>query len=80
MKLALMALVIEIFLARIFAGSWGLAVMLVAIYCTIVYAVMSRKVWLTKKREKNKTKTNSEFNFIQVINRNKSSEKQFYTI
>lgn len=80
MKLALMALVTEIFLARLFAGSWGLAVMLVAIYCTIVYIIMTRKVWLTKKRNKNKTKTNSQFNIIQGMNRNNSSEKQVYTM
>ncbi|MBA2563005.1 MAG: hypothetical protein H0V14_08835 [Chitinophagaceae bacterium] len=56
MKLVLMALVIEISLVRIFAGSWGLAMLLVLIYCIIVYIVVRGRGSLMKKRTKSKTK------------------------
>jgi hypothetical protein len=37
MKLALIALTIEIALTRVFISSWGWAVVIVALYCTFVY-------------------------------------------
>jgi beta-lactamase regulating signal transducer with metallopeptidase domain len=80
MKLVLMALAVETLLARVFAGSWELAVTLVVAYCAIVYAVMSRKVYLAQKRNKNKTQSNSRFDFIQSINSNRSSENPYYTV
>jgi TRAP-type C4-dicarboxylate transport system permease large subunit len=66
MKLVLMALVIEISLARIFTGSWGLAMLVVFIYCTIVYIVVSRKGLSIKKRIKNKTKIEFGYPVMQV--------------
>ena len=50
MKLALMALAIEISLARMFVGSWGWAVVIVVLYCALVYVFMARKVLLSKNQ------------------------------
>lgn len=50
MKLALMALAIEIGIARFFISSWGWAVVIVALYCTFVYV---RKTIAMKKQSKN---------------------------
>ena len=52
MKLALMALVIEICLARVFAGSWQWAIAIALIYCSIVYIHMNL---LIKNQDKNKS-------------------------
>ncbi len=66
MKLALMALAIEISLARIFAGSWGLAVLFVFIYCIMVYIVVNRRSFSMKKRIKNKTKIEFGYTVMHV--------------
>lgn len=52
MKLALMALMIEICLVRLFIHSWGWAAVFVLLYCAFVYLVMWRKVFLLKKQNK----------------------------
>ncbi|MEJ7683967.1 MAG: hypothetical protein WKG06_40170 [Segetibacter sp.] len=80
MKLVLVALVIEISLARIFAGSWGWAVVIVLIYCMLVYV---RQMLLIKKRNKNKSRMDvgSEHLIIKGrINSNNKSEKHLYSM
>lgn len=57
MKLALMALVIEIFIVRIFISSWKWAAVIVGLYCILVY------IWqtiLTKKQKRTKSGTEYE--------------------
>ena len=54
MKLALIALAIEISLARLLTSSWIWAVVVVFVYCTLVYARMSYKAALEKKQNGNK--------------------------
>lgn len=62
MKLSLMALAIEISLARLFVSSWGsavatvllfctLALAIVLLYCTLVYVFKVRKVLASKKEK-----------------------------
>ena len=68
MKLALMALAIEISLARMFVGSWGWAVVIVLLYCISVYA---RQLLIVNKPKRNKftmeEKAKDEFPVIQVV-------------
>jgi len=80
MKLVLMALAVEISVARMFAGSWGLAGLLVLIYCTIVYIVVRGKGLLEKNQDKNKTKIDSHYTIARGINGNKESEDQTFAI
>ena len=68
MKLALMALAIEISLARMFVGSWGWAVVIVFLYCISVYA---RQILIVIKPKRNKfkmeQKVEDEYSVIQVV-------------
>ena len=68
MKLALMALAIEISLARMFVGSWGWAVVIVLLYCISVYA---RQILIVNKPKRNKfkmgEKVEDEYGVIQVM-------------
>ena len=75
MKLALMALAIEISLARMFVDSWGWAVVTVLLYCTLVYVFMARKVLLSKKRNTSKIKSGSTM-LQGSINGNTKSKEQ----
>ena len=79
MKLALMALAIEISLARMFVGSWGWAVVTVVLYCTLVYVFMARRVLLSKKQNTNNIKTGSTM-LQGSINGNTKSNEQFWDI
>lgn len=79
MKLALMALVIEISLARMFVGSWGWAVVIVVLYCTLVYGFKSRKVLLSKKQNTSNIKPGSTM-LQGTINGNTISKEQFCDI
>lgn len=65
MKLALMALTIEIGLVRLFIHSWGWAAAFVLVYCALVYLVMWRKVFLLKKQNKNTSPIDTEYTVIQ---------------
>jgi low affinity Fe/Cu permease len=68
MKLALMALAIEISLVRMFVGSWGWAVVIVLLYCISVYA---RQILIVNKPKRNKfkieEKVEDEYSLIQVV-------------
>lgn len=68
MKLALMALAIEISLARMFVDSWGWAVVIVLLYCTSVYAIL---ILIVNKPKRNKfkmeQKVEDEYSVIQVV-------------
>ncbi len=64
MKLALMALAIEISLARVFVGSWVWAVVIVLLYCILVYA---KQISIVNKQKKNKFKMEDEYPMIQVV-------------
>jgi hypothetical protein len=59
MKLALIALATEISLARMFVGSWGWAVVIVVLYCTLVYVFIACKVLLSKKQNTSNIKPGS---------------------
>ena len=74
MKLALMALTIEICLARLFVGSWGWAVLIVVLYCTFVYI---RKTISIKKQNKQAIKRENDVK-QKSDNGNTKSEKQLY--
>lgn len=78
MKLALIALAIEICIARLFAGSWGWAVVIVLLYCTLVYL---RQKILIKKQEKNESRVEFE-NLTRQDNLkgNKRKRKQIYNM
>jgi len=76
MKLVLMALAVEISLARVFVSSWVWAVGIVLLYCIFVYV---RQTILMKKRGKNKS--DSEFENIMIqgyINGNRKKQNEFY--
>ncbi len=80
MKLVLLALAIEISLARMFAGSWVWAVAIVVIYCTLVYV---RQMLLIKKQNKGKSRMKVEFGHIMIksrIDSNNKSEKHLYSM
>ncbi len=80
MKLVLLALVIEISLARIFAGSWVWAVAIVFIYCILVYV---RQMLLIKKQNKGKSRMKVESGHIMIksrIDSNNKSEKHLYSM
>ena len=79
MKLALIALAIEISLARMFVGSWGWAVVIVVLYCALVYVFMARKVLLSKKPNTSNIKTGSTM-LQGSINGNTISKEQFCDI
>ena len=79
MKLALMALAIEISLARMFVGSWGWAVVTVVLYCTLVYVFMARRVLLSKKQNTSNIKPGSTM-LQGSINGNTKSKEQFWDI
>lgn len=64
MKLALMALAIEISLARVVVGSWIWAVVIVLLYCILVYAKQISKV---NKQKKTRFKMEDEYRMIQVV-------------
>lgn len=68
MKLALMALAIEISLARMFVDSWGWAVVIVLLYCISVYA---RQILIVNEPKRNKfkmeQKLEDEYSVIQVV-------------
>ena len=68
MKLALMALAIEISLARMFVDSWGWAVVIVLLYCISVYA---GQILIVNKPKRNKfkmeQKVEDEYSVIQVV-------------
>ena len=67
MKLALMALVIETCLFRIFTGSWVWAAVCTAIYCILVY------IWQTvrlKRQNTNKSETDSGNIFMRGNRKN----------
>ncbi len=64
MKLALMALAIEISLARVFVGSWVWAVVIVLLYCILVY---EKQISIVNKQKKNKFKMEDEYPMIQVV-------------
>ncbi len=67
MKLALMALAIEISLVRMFAGSWVWAMGIVFLYCALVYIVRGPKILLPKKRTKNKFWIKSEYTEYKTV-------------
>ena len=79
MKLALMALAIEISLARIVVGSWGWAVVTVLLYCTLVYVFMARKVLLSKNPNTSNIKPGSTM-LQGSINGNTKRKEQFSDI
>jgi len=75
-KLVLMVLALEISLARIFAGSWIWAVLIVLLYCTFVYI---RQTLITKSR--NKSGIGNDFTMIEGrINSNSKMRKQLNNI
>lgn len=75
MKLALMALAIEIGMARFFMSSWGWAVVIVALYCTLVYV---RKTISMKKQSKNKPELEFGNAMIQANVRSNSKKQKLY--
>ena len=75
MKLALMALAIETSLARMFVGSWGWAVVIVVLYCTLVYVFKFHKVLLSKKQNTSNRKSGSTM-LQGSINGNTKSKEQ----
>ena len=74
MKLALMALAIEISLARMFVGSWGWAVVIVVLYCALVYVFMTREVLLSKKQNTSNIKPGSTMLQGSIKGNTKSKE------
>ena len=76
MKLALMALAIEISLARVFVSSWGWAAAFVVLYCTLVFVYMSRKVWLSRKQNTQGMKSESSI-FQGYVNSNTKRERHY---
>ncbi|MEJ7680292.1 MAG: hypothetical protein WKG06_21040 [Segetibacter sp.] len=78
MKLALIALAIEICLARIFAGSWVRAEVIVVLYCLFVYA---RQKMLIKKQNKDKPPIETKDTLMQDYMDGKTkSEKKLYHV
>lgn len=77
MKLALMALAIEISLVRMFVDSWDWAAAFVVLYCTLVYVFMSRKVLLSRKQNTSNIKFEST-RLQDSLNGNTKSKKQLY--
>ena len=87
MKLALMALAIEISLARLFVSSWGsavaivllfctLALAIVLLYCTLVYVFKVGKVLVSKKQNISNIKSGSAM-LQGSINGNTKSKEQW---
>ncbi len=78
MKLALMALAIEIGLARLLVGSWLWAGVIILFYCIYVY---KKHVGLMKKQEKDNCKTVFEDTIIRGnINGNRKGKQVSYDI
>ena len=86
MKVALMALAIEISLARMFVSSWGsavaiimlyctLALVIVLLYCTLVYVFKIRKVLASKKHSTSNIKTGSTMFPRSIIGQMESREQ-----
>jgi len=72
MKLALIALVIEVCLARLIVGSWGWAIVTVVIYCTIVY--VRHTVLIRKERKGKSTKKVEGSVFENYVTSNRKRE------
>lgn len=73
MKLVLIALTVELLLARLISGSWAWAVAIVVLYCTYTYI---RQSILIKKYNKGNSKMDSEYSVMQQhIDRKKSYTK-----
>lgn len=75
MKLALMALSVEIGLARLFTNSWGWAVAVVALYCTFVYV---RQTIAMKKTNRNEPELKHRNTMIQANMRRNSKKQNLY--
>lgn len=77
MKLALIALTIEIALTRVFISSWGWAVVIVALYCTFVYI---RKTIAIKKQNENRPETELRNTMIRANIRGNSNNQKLYNL
>lgn len=79
MKLVLIALAIEISLARVFASSLLWAAAFVVLYCTLVYVFMSCKVLLSGKQNTFNMRSEST-TWEGCVKGNSTSETQLYNL
>lgn len=75
MKLALMALVIETCLFRVFAGSWAWAVVCTVVYCILVYGLQMVRL---RRHNTNKSETDSGNIYIQGNRKNQRRMSGLY--